>query len=124
MCIRDRIEGAYSNVEFLRDLMQREQFQSNLDSELRVWLIDKQKPKNWSEAARMADQYVAIRKADRCIYKGHESSSEGHATKPKSFGASGRSNISGGFHKSNSFGHSAKSHTEQKLSAATSSEMW
>jgi len=30
--------------------MQREQFQSNLDSELRVWLID-QKPKNLSEAA-------------------------------------------------------------------------
>ena len=44
--------------------MQREQFQSNLDSELRVWLID-QKPKNLSEAARLADQYVAVRKADR-----------------------------------------------------------
>ena len=38
-------EGAYSDVELLRDLMQREQFQSNLDSELRIWLID-QKPKN------------------------------------------------------------------------------
>jgi len=30
--------------------MQREQFQSNLDAELRVWLID-QKPKNLSEVA-------------------------------------------------------------------------
>jgi len=44
--------------------MQHEQFQSNLDSELRVWLID-QKPKNLSEAARLADQYVAVPKADR-----------------------------------------------------------
>ena len=49
-------EGAYSDVELLRDLMQREQFQSNLDSELRVW-ID-QKPKNLSEA----DQYVRFRR--------------------------------------------------------------
>ena len=38
-------EGAYSDVDLLRDLMQREQFQSSLDSELRVWLID-QKPKD------------------------------------------------------------------------------
>jgi len=42
--------------------MQREQFQSKLDSELHVWLID-EKPKNLSEAARLADQYVAVRKA-------------------------------------------------------------
>jgi len=39
--------------------MQRKQFQSNLDPELRVWLID-QKAKNLSEAARLADQYVAV----------------------------------------------------------------
>jgi len=75
-------EGAYSDVELLRDMMQREQFQSNLDSELRIWLID-QKPKNLSEAARLADQYVAVRKADRPIYKGHGSPSKGQATKPK-----------------------------------------
>jgi len=42
--------------------MQREQFQSNLDSEMRVWLMD-QKPENLSEAARLADRYVAVRKA-------------------------------------------------------------
>jgi len=64
-------EGAYSDVELLRDLMQREQFQSNLDSELHVRLID-QKPENLSEAARLADQYVAVRKADRPMYKGHD----------------------------------------------------
>jgi len=111
-------EGAYSDVELLRDLIEREQFQSNLDSESRVWLID-QKPKNLPEAARLADQYVAVRKADRPIYKGHESSSKGHAIKPKSFGESGRSTTSGGFQKSTSFGHNAKPHTEQKPSATT-----
>ena len=85
----------YSDVDLLRDLMQREQFQSNLDSEMRVWLID-QKPKNLSEAARLADQYVAVRMADRPMYKGHSSPHRGHVTKPKPFGASGHSNSSGG----------------------------
>ena len=47
-------EGAYSDVELLRDLIRREQFLSNLDSDLRIWLID-QKPKTLSEAARLAD---------------------------------------------------------------------
>jgi len=100
--------------------MQHEQFQSNLDSKLRVWLID-QKPKNLSEAARLADQYLAVRKADRPIYKGHGSPSKGHVTKPKSFGASEYSKRSGGFQKSTSFGHNAKPHTEQKPSATSSS---
>jgi len=97
--------------------MQRAQFQSNLDPELCVWLID-QKPNNLSEAARPADQYVAVRKADRPVYKGHESS-KGHVTKPKQFGASGHSNTSGGFQKTTYFGHNAKPHTEQKPSATT-----
>jgi len=61
--------------------MQREQFQSNLETELRVGLID-QKSKNLSEAARLADHYVAIRKADRPVLKGHDSSSKSHAFKP------------------------------------------
>ena len=69
----------------------------------------------------MADQYVAVRKADRPIYKGHGSPSKGHVTKSKLFGASGHSNSSGGFQKSTSFGHNAKPHTEQKPSATSSS---
>jgi len=112
-------ESAYSDVKLLRDLMQREQFQSNLDSESRVWLID-QKPKNLSDAARLADQYVAVRKADRPIYKGHGSPSKGHVTKRKSFGASGHSNPSADFQKT-SFGHNTKPHDEQKPSATSSS---
>ena len=98
--------------------MQREQFQCNLDSELRVWLID-QKPKNLSEAARLAEQYVAVRKADRPVYKGQESSSRGRVTKPKSFGESGRSNTSADFDKPTSFGDDTKPHDEQE-SLATS----
>jgi len=57
-------EGADFDVDLLQDLMQLEQFQSNLETELRIWLID-QKPKNLSEATRLADQYIAVRKADR-----------------------------------------------------------
>jgi len=96
--------------------MQREQFQSNLDPELRVRLID-QKTKKLSDAARLADQYVAVRKADKV----HGSPSKGHVTKPKSFGASGQSNTRGGFQKSTSFGHNTKPHTEQEPSATSSS---
>jgi len=54
------------------------------------------------------------------IYKGHGSPSKGHATKPKSFGESGRSNTSAGFQKT-SFSYNAKPHDEQKSSSATSS---
>jgi len=90
----------------------------NLDSELRVWLID-QKRKNLIEAVRLADQYEAVRKADRPIYKGHESS-KGHATKPKSFGESRRSNAPVGVQKT-SFSHYIKPHDEQKSSATYSS---
>ena len=46
-------EGAYDNIEKLRELLQLEQFNTCLDSDLRSWLLD-QKPKNLSEAARLA----------------------------------------------------------------------
>jgi len=65
--------------------MQREQFQSNLNSELHVWIID-QKPKNLSEAARRADQYVGVRKTDRPGFKRHASTSKCHTTETKSVG--------------------------------------
>jgi len=68
--------------------MQREQFQSNLETELCIWLID-QKPKNLSDGARLADQYIAVRKADRPELKGHDANPKGHAFKPRSFGESG-----------------------------------
>jgi len=53
------------------------------------------------------------------IYKGHGSPSEGHVTKPKSFGAPGHSNASGDFQKSTPFGRNAKPHTGQETSATT-----
>ena len=97
--------------------MQREQLQSNLDFEMHAWLID-QKPKNLSEVARLADQYLAVREADRTAFKGHESTSKGHTT--KSFGESGGSNASVGFQKT-SFSHNIKAHDDQKSSATSSS---
>ena len=51
-------KGAYDNVEKLRELFQLK----HLD--LSSWLLD-QKPKNMSEAARLADQRVAIHTAGR-----------------------------------------------------------
>ena len=99
--------------------MQCEQFQSNLDSELRVWLID-QKPKNLSEVVRLADQYVAVREADRPTSKGHQSTSEGYEYKSKPFGESGRINARVGFQKT-SFSHNTKPHVEQKSSITSSS---
>jgi len=68
---------------------------------------------------QQVDQYVAVQKADRPIYKGHGSPSKGHVTKPKPFGATGHSNSSGGFQKSTLTGYNAKPHTEQKPSATT-----
>ena len=35
-----------------------------MDSDLRIWLVD-QKPRTLSEAAKLSDQYVVVRKADR-----------------------------------------------------------
>ena len=70
-------EGANSDINLLRDLLQREQFQTILDSQLRVWLID-QKPKSLLEAARLADQYVAVRKAERPGVRGRDSKSKSY----------------------------------------------
>ena len=64
-------EGAHSDVNLLRDLIQREQFNSSVDTDLRLWLID-QKPKTLADAARLADQFVAVRKAERPTFKGHD----------------------------------------------------
>jgi len=71
-----------------------------------------------SEAASLADQYVAVRKAERPAFKGHDFASKCHATKPKSFGESGRSNTTAGFQKT-SFGHNAKPYDEQQPSATS-----
>jgi len=57
-------EEAYDNLDRLRDLLQLEQFQTCLDADLRSWLLD-QKPKNLSEAARLANQHVAVHTAER-----------------------------------------------------------
>jgi len=103
-------EGAYSDGGLLRDLIQREQFQSNLETELRVWSID-QKFKNLSEAAKLADQFVAVRKAERPGMKGHE-------FKPKFSAESGRSNLNTGTQNPSSISRASNVQNEQKPSAA------
>jgi len=55
-------KDAYDNIERLRYLLQLEQFNTCLDSDLRSRLLD-QKPQNLTEAARLADQHVAIHSA-------------------------------------------------------------
>lgn len=55
-------ENAYSDIEKLRELLQLEQFKEGLDSDLANWLID-QKPKTLTEAARLSDQWIAVRKS-------------------------------------------------------------
>jgi len=57
-------EGAYNDLEHLRELIQLEQFNTSLDTDLRSWLLD-QKPKNLTEAAQLADQHVAVHSAGR-----------------------------------------------------------
>lgn len=54
-------EKAYDSVVDMREQFKLEQFKECLDSDLAVWLIE-QKPKTLSEAARLSDQYTAIRK--------------------------------------------------------------
>jgi len=53
--------GAYDDIERLRQTMLMEQFLLTVSTELRIWLFD-QKPKTVDEMARLADQYVALRK--------------------------------------------------------------
>jgi len=57
-------EEANDNLDRLRDHLQLEQFQTCLDVNLRSWLLDQQ-PKNLCEAARLADQHVAVHTAGR-----------------------------------------------------------
>jgi len=57
------VEGnsAYDNLEKLRELFKLEQFQQTVDSDLRIWLLE-QKPTTLEQAAKLADQYVTLRR--------------------------------------------------------------
>ena len=52
---------SYHDVDKLRQTLLMEQFLETVSVELKIWLVD-QKPKNVDEMARLADQYVALRK--------------------------------------------------------------
>ena len=68
-------ENTYDDLEHLRELYLMEQFNTTLDSDLRMWLLD-QKPTTLTAAAKFADQYVAVRKASH--------TDKAHGWKPKS----------------------------------------
>jgi hypothetical protein len=53
-------EKAYTDVERLREIVQLEQFRQGLDDELSNWLIDRN-PASLADAAKLADQFVAVR---------------------------------------------------------------
>ena len=52
---------SYHDVDKLRQTLLMEQFLETVSVDLKIWLVD-QKPKNVDEMARLADQYVALRK--------------------------------------------------------------
>lgn len=58
------LEGlkVYEDLNALRQAMLMEQFMNTIPSELKLWLTD-QDPKTLTEMARLADQYVALRKS-------------------------------------------------------------
>jgi len=70
-------ENAYDKIEQLRELFMIEQFQTSIDTDLRMWLLD-QRPKTLVETAKLADQYTAVHRASRVDRKPHDG-------KPKQF---------------------------------------
>jgi SCAN domain len=55
---------AYSDLKRMIEVILFEQFQENLEGDLRLWLLDR-KPETLSEAANLADQYIAVRKQEK-----------------------------------------------------------
>jgi len=53
--------SSYDDVDKLRQTLLMEQFLQTVSVELKIWLVD-QKPKTIDDMARLADQYVALRK--------------------------------------------------------------
>jgi len=54
-------EQAYDNFERMREVIKHEQFYERIHPDLHSWLLDKN-PKTLTEAAKLADEYNAVRK--------------------------------------------------------------
>jgi len=54
-------EQAYDNFEQMRELIKLEQFYERIHPDLHSWLLDKN-PKTLTDAAKLADEYNAVRK--------------------------------------------------------------
>ena len=55
-------EKAYGELDRMREVIKLEQFRERLSPDLHSWLLDRE-PKTLAEAAKFADEYTAIRKA-------------------------------------------------------------
>ena len=53
--------SSYEDTEKLRELIKIEQFQQAVDADMRVWLLE-QKPSTLESAAKLADQYITLRR--------------------------------------------------------------
>jgi hypothetical protein len=67
---------ALTNLEKMIEVIMLEQFHECIDNDLRNWLID-QKPKSLIEAARLADQYVAVHKQYKLGYRSNNVRDQG-----------------------------------------------
>ena len=54
-------EQAYDDFERMREIIKLEQFYERIHRDLHSWLLDKN-PKTLTEAAKLADEYNAVRK--------------------------------------------------------------
>ena len=54
-------EQAYDDLERMREIIKLEQFYERIHPDLHSWLLDKN-PKTLTEAAKLADEYHAVRK--------------------------------------------------------------
>jgi hypothetical protein len=77
-------EEAFEDVARMREVLKLEQFCERLTPELHTWLIDRA-PKTLAEAAKFADEYTAIRKA------------QNRAVKPNFYGKTGQQQFTNKF---------------------------
>jgi len=56
-----KVRRCKNDFEKLRELIKLEQFQQVVDPDLRIWLLE-QKPTTLESAAKLADQYVTLRR--------------------------------------------------------------
>ena len=67
--------NAYDNIEMLRQIFLMEQFSDMSPADLKLWLNDRQ-PKSLEQMARLADEYLALRKSFAVSTENYQVSNE------------------------------------------------